>query len=60
MFNMLPAPLRQNVFTWDQHHPSFDETLASGCATYEAFNRYLSGEGLYLVPQTRNGLESVL
>ena len=50
----------ENWFTWDQDHPSFNETLTSGCAAYEAFKRYLNGADLYLVPQTRSGLESVL
>ncbi|KAI0677531.1 hypothetical protein C8Q78DRAFT_1074221 [Trametes maxima] len=52
--------LTENWFTWDQDHPSLDETLAAGCATYQAFQRYLSGSDLYLVPRTRNELESVL
>ncbi|KAI0722939.1 hypothetical protein C8Q76DRAFT_721036 [Earliella scabrosa] len=52
--------LTENWFTWDQDHPSLDETLTSGCATYEAFKRYLGGADLYLVPQSRTELESVL
>ncbi|KAI1786519.1 hypothetical protein LXA43DRAFT_1033515 [Ganoderma leucocontextum] len=52
--------LTENWFTWDQDHPSLDETLTSGCATYQAFQRYLTGADLYLVPRTRNELESVL
>ncbi|KAI0719523.1 hypothetical protein C8T65DRAFT_635624 [Cerioporus squamosus] len=52
--------LTENYFTWDQDHPSLDETLTSGCATYEAFKRYLNGADLYLVPRTRAELESVL
>ncbi|RPD67129.1 hypothetical protein L226DRAFT_529520 [Lentinus tigrinus ALCF2SS1-7] len=52
--------LTENWFTWDQDHPSLDETLTSGCATYEAFKRYLNGADLYLVPRTRTELESVL
>ncbi|KAI9000979.1 hypothetical protein BD414DRAFT_511590 [Trametes punicea] len=52
--------LTENWFSWDQDHPSLDETLAAGCATYQAFQRYLSGADLYLVPQTRGELEGVL
>ncbi|KAI0774306.1 hypothetical protein C8Q74DRAFT_1269371 [Fomes fomentarius] len=52
--------LTENWFSWDQDHPSLDETLTSGCATYEAFKRYLTGADLYLLPRSRNGLESVL
>ena len=53
-------PHSENWFTWDQDHPSLDEPLAAGCATYEAFKRYLNGADLYLVPRTRGELESVL
>ncbi len=56
----LPLFPRENWFTWDQDHPSLDETLTSGCATYQAFQRYLTGADLYLVPRARNELESVL
>ncbi|CDO76279.1 hypothetical protein BN946_scf184470.g37 [Trametes cinnabarina] len=52
--------LTENWFSWDQDHPSLDETLTAGCATYEAFQRYLNGQDLYLVPRTGNELESVL
>ncbi|KAI0352925.1 hypothetical protein OH77DRAFT_1428044 [Trametes cingulata] len=52
--------LNENWFTWDQEHPSLDETLTAGCATYEAFQRYLKGTDLYLVPQSRSDLENVL
>ncbi|KAI0776086.1 hypothetical protein BD413DRAFT_526363 [Trametes elegans] len=52
--------LNENWFTWDQDHPSLDETLAAGCATYEAFKRYLSGSDLYLMPQRRGDLENIL
>ena len=54
------SPHSENWFTWDQDHPSLDETLTSGCATYEAFKRYQNGADLYLVPRTRGELESVL
>ncbi|EJF61260.1 hypothetical protein BD309DRAFT_947142 [Dichomitus squalens] len=52
--------LTENWFSWDQDHPSLDETLTSGCATYQAFQRFLNGADLYLVPQNRSDLESVL
>ncbi|KAI9566470.1 hypothetical protein HD554DRAFT_2323067 [Boletus coccyginus] len=52
--------LTENWFTWDQHHPSFNETLVAGCASYQAFNRYLSGSDLFIVPRSRSELESVL
>lgn len=50
----------ENWFSWDLEHPSLNETLISGCATYEAFKRYLGGSDLYVVPRTRTGLESKL
>lgn len=53
-------PSSENWFSWDTDHPSLDETLISGCATYEAFQRYLTGTDLYLLPRSRNELESVL
>jgi len=52
--------LTENWFSWDTEHPSLDETLISGCATYEAFKRYLSGSDLYLLPRSRTELESIL
>ncbi|KAI0638217.1 hypothetical protein C8Q77DRAFT_1089969 [Trametes polyzona] len=52
--------LTENWFSWDQDHPNLDETVAAACATYQAFQRYLSGSDLYLVPQTRSELENVL
>ncbi|OCH94071.1 hypothetical protein OBBRIDRAFT_789598 [Obba rivulosa] len=52
--------LTENWFSWDTDHPSLDETLIAGCAAYEAFKRYLAGADLYLMPQTKNELESVL
>ncbi|KAI0921856.1 hypothetical protein AcW1_004281 [Taiwanofungus camphoratus] len=52
--------LNENWFSWDTDHPSLDETLISGCATYEAFQRYLTGTDLYLLPRSRNELESIL
>ncbi|KAF8126755.1 hypothetical protein EV363DRAFT_1173561, partial [Boletus edulis] len=47
----------KNWFTWDQDHPSFNETLVAGCVSYQAFNRYLSGSD---VPRSRSELENVL
>ncbi|KAF8559533.1 hypothetical protein OG21DRAFT_1480301 [Imleria badia] len=52
--------LTENWFTWDQDHPAFDETLVAGCASYQAFNRYLSGSDLFIIPRSRSELESVL
>ncbi|KAH9936951.1 hypothetical protein B0H21DRAFT_58005 [Amylocystis lapponica] len=52
--------LTENWFTWDTEHPSIDETLIAGCATYEAFQRYLAGNDLYLMPSSRRDLEKVL
>ncbi|KAI6036626.1 hypothetical protein BKA83DRAFT_4165553 [Pisolithus microcarpus] len=42
---MAHSQLTENWFTWDQDHPSFNETLVAGCASYQAFNRYLSDFG---------------
>ncbi|KAI0832452.1 hypothetical protein BC628DRAFT_318431 [Trametes gibbosa] len=52
--------LTENWLTWDQDHPSLNETVAAACATYQAFQRYLSGSDLYLVPRTCSDLEGVL
>ncbi|KAJ8517848.1 hypothetical protein ONZ45_g5001 [Pleurotus djamor] len=52
--------LTENWFTWDIEHPSLDETLVAGCASYRAFNRYLSGADLFIIPRTRAELESIL
>ncbi|KZT12741.1 uncharacterized protein LAESUDRAFT_668644 [Laetiporus sulphureus 93-53] len=57
---MAHSHLTENWFSWDTEHPSLDETLISGCATYEAFKRYLSGSDLYLLPRSRAELESIL
>ncbi|KAH9938625.1 uncharacterized protein B0H18DRAFT_968049 [Fomitopsis serialis] len=51
--------LNENWFSWDIEHPSLNETLIAGCATYEAFKRYLSGSDLYLLPRTRTELENI-
>lgn len=50
----------ENLFTWDTEHPSLNETLIAGCASYQAFSRYLNGSDLYLMPRSRNELENVL
>ncbi|KAF9009053.1 hypothetical protein BDQ17DRAFT_1236261 [Cyathus striatus] len=52
--------LQENWFGWDLQQPSIDETLVSGCASYCAFDRYLSGADLFLLPRTKSELESVL
>ncbi|KAG1732598.1 hypothetical protein EDD22DRAFT_927059 [Suillus occidentalis] len=52
--------LTENWFTWDQDHPSFNETLVAGCASYQAFTRYLSGSDLFIMPRSRSELEGVL
>ncbi|KAK7695799.1 hypothetical protein QCA50_000437 [Cerrena zonata] len=52
--------LTENWFSWDTEHPSLNETLIAGCASYQAFNRYLSGSDLYLLPRSRKELEKVL
>jgi hypothetical protein len=50
----------ENWFSWDSDHPSINETLVAGCASYRAFERYLSGADLFLHPRTRTELESIL
>jgi hypothetical protein len=52
--------LSENWFNWDAEHPSLNETLIAGCASYQAFNRYLSGLDIYLVPENRPQLERIL
>ncbi|KII95199.1 hypothetical protein PLICRDRAFT_149711 [Plicaturopsis crispa FD-325 SS-3] len=52
--------LTENWFNWDTEHPSLDETLIAGCASYQAFNRYLEGADLFLMPRSRSELERVL
>ncbi|KAF9259532.1 hypothetical protein L218DRAFT_963572 [Marasmius fiardii PR-910] len=37
-----------------------DEALLAGCASYRAFDRYLSGADLFILPRTRKELENVL
>ena len=50
----------ENSFNWHTDHPSVDESLISGCASYRAFERYLEGNDLFLLPRTRGELESIL
>ncbi|KAF8913909.1 hypothetical protein CPB84DRAFT_29277 [Gymnopilus junonius] len=52
--------LSENIFDWHTDQPSVDESLISGCASYRAFMRYLSGEDLFLLPRNRSELESIL
>ena len=50
----------ENSVTWDMEHPSLNETLIAGCASYQALSRYLSGADLVFYPRTRRELENVL
>lgn len=59
-FSPSDAFRRENVFNWDTEHPSMDEALLAGGASYQAFNRYLSGTDLFLLPRSRRELESIL
>ncbi|KAK2466219.1 hypothetical protein APHAL10511_001861 [Amanita phalloides] len=52
--------LTENWPNWNLDHPSIDEDLIAGCASYRAFDRYLSGADLFLPPRTRTELESIL
>ncbi|KJA30267.1 hypothetical protein HYPSUDRAFT_32417 [Hypholoma sublateritium FD-334 SS-4] len=52
--------LSENSYSWESDTPSVDESLISGCASYRAFDRYLSGNDLFLLPRTRSELESIL
>ncbi|KAF5333354.1 hypothetical protein D9611_002602 [Ephemerocybe angulata] len=50
----------ENWFNWHTDHPHMDEALLSGCATYRAFQRYLSGDDIYILPRNKFELESIL
>ena len=50
----------ENWISWDIEHPALDETLIAGCAVYKAFDRYLSGKDLFILPKIRDELASVL
>ncbi|KIM46176.1 hypothetical protein M413DRAFT_441248 [Hebeloma cylindrosporum] len=52
--------ITENSFTWHTDQPSVDESLIAGCASYRAFDRYLSGNDIFLLPRTRSELESIL
>ncbi|KAF8621667.1 hypothetical protein AX15_007681 [Amanita polypyramis BW_CC] len=52
--------LTENWANWNLDHSFVDETLIAGCASYRAFDRYLSGADLFLPPRTRSDLESIL
>ncbi|KIK68139.1 hypothetical protein GYMLUDRAFT_36973 [Collybiopsis luxurians FD-317 M1] len=52
--------ISQNSDDWDIHHLNVDEALVAGCAAYNAFDRYLRKEDLFILPRTRSELESVL
>ena len=51
---------RESSVTWDMEHPSLDERLIAGCASYQALSRYLTGADLVFYPRTRRELENVL
>ncbi|KAJ6539358.1 hypothetical protein B0H19DRAFT_1178631 [Mycena capillaripes] len=50
----------ENDIDWDANGPTIDETVVAHCASYRSFERYLSGEHLFILPQTRRELESIL
>ncbi|TEB30278.1 hypothetical protein FA13DRAFT_581963 [Coprinellus micaceus] len=50
----------ENWYNWHTDHPHLDEALLSGCASYRAFQRYLSGDDIYLLPRNKFELESIL
>jgi hypothetical protein len=50
----------ESSVSWDMEHPSLNETLIAGCASYQALSRYLSGADLVFYPRTRRELENVL
>ncbi|KAF5389168.1 hypothetical protein D9757_004903 [Collybiopsis confluens] len=52
--------ISQNSYDWDIHHLDVDEALVAGCAAYDAFDRYLRKEDLFILPRTRSELQSVL
>ena len=53
-------PHSENWYNWHTDHPHLDEALLSGCASYRAFQRYLSGDDIYLLPRNKFELESIL
>lgn len=50
----------ENTVSWDMEHPSLNETLIAGCASYQALSRYLTGADLVFFPRTRKELQNVL
>ncbi|KAG2152252.1 hypothetical protein BD769DRAFT_1404065 [Suillus cothurnatus] len=52
--------LSEDWLDWDISRPSFDESLVAHCASYHAFDRYLSGEDLFIPPRFPSELERVL
>ncbi|KAJ7179125.1 hypothetical protein C8R46DRAFT_1211730 [Mycena filopes] len=53
----------ENDTDWDATASSpttTDETVVALCASYRSFERYLSGEHLFIPPRTRRELESIL
>jgi hypothetical protein len=50
----------ENWFDWDATHQHLDEAFVSSCATYQAFDRYLSGADMYIPPRNRAELERIL
>ncbi|KAG1820174.1 uncharacterized protein BJ212DRAFT_1338431 [Suillus subaureus] len=57
---MAHSRLSEDWLDWDISHPSFDESLVAHCASYHAFDRYLSGEDLFIPPRFPSELERVL
>jgi len=41
-------------------HPSLNEALIAGCASYQALSRYLTGADLVFHPRSRKELENIL
>ncbi|KAF8195879.1 hypothetical protein K438DRAFT_1673787 [Mycena galopus ATCC 62051] len=50
----------ENGMDWDVSGPTIDETIVAHTAVYRSFERYLSGEHIFILPQTRRELESIL
>lgn len=50
----------ESSLSWDMEHPSLNETLIAGCASYQALNRYLSDADLVFHPRSRKELENIL
>jgi hypothetical protein len=54
------AYFSENGPAWHTNTSAVDESLMSDCASYSAFNRYIGGKDLFLLPRTRIDLESIL